>query len=83
MKQTDREIMEAVGRVGKFVQIICQDRKKNPSALIIGVTFGINGSTEYIISFTDYGNMGRGHFAREEFTILEAVDEVANANPNQ
>ena len=72
MKQTNEEIQEAIGTVGKFVQIICQDRKKNPSAIVIGVTFGINGSIEYLISFTDYGNMGRSHFAREEFEILAA-----------
>lgn len=71
MKQTNEEIQDAIDRVGRFVQIICQDRKKNPSAIIIGVTFLLNGAIEYLISFTDYGKTGRAQFALEEFEILE------------
>ena len=78
MKQTDEEVKKALSHIGKFVQIICQDRKKNPSAIILGVNILLNGGIEYFISFTDYGRTGRACFARDEFEILKGQDNESD-----
>jgi len=71
IKHSDTEIQTALDLLGKFVQITCQDRKHNPSAIIIGVSFCLDGAIQYFISFTDYGKTARSNFCREEFEIID------------
>ena len=74
IKLSEGEITRAINRVGKFVQIHCQDRKRYPCAMIVGVYFGVNGAIDYQVNFTDYGRQGKAMFALEEFEIIEAAN---------